>query len=74
MEVGVEVTAEKPRTGEVRKVVSSQLVFVAMDDERKPVAVPPLAPANPEEQTRIERARLRRERLKRIEAELAEPL
>jgi acyl-CoA hydrolase len=72
MEVGVEVTAEKPRTGEIRKVVSSQLVFVAMDDNRHPANVPPLLPANEDEKLRMDRARIRRERLKRIEEELGE--
>jgi len=74
LEVGVEVTAEKPRTGEVRKVVSSQLVFVAMDDQRHPINVPPLLPANDDEGQRIERARVRRKRIKRIEEELGEPI
>lgn len=72
MEVGVEVYAERPRTGEVRKVVSSQLVFVALDENRKSVEVPPLVPADAEERERIAQAKTRRERIKRIEEESGE--
>lgn len=71
MEVGVEVTAEDLMSGEVRLVASSEVIFVALDENRKPTPVPPLVPANAEEEARIAKARARRERMKKIEEELA---
>ncbi len=71
MEVGVEVTAEDLMTGEVRHVASSELIFVALDENNKPTPVPPLVPADAEEEARIAKARARRERMRRIEEELA---
>ena len=70
MEVGVEVTAETLRAGEVRRVCSSQVVFVALDDQRQPTTVPPLEPTNEEERLRIHRAKARRERLRQMDEEL----
>lgn len=70
MEVGVEVKAEDVLTGEIRDIASSHLIFVALDEQRKPTPVPPLVPANEEEAKRIEQARLRRQRIKQIEEEL----
>lgn len=72
MEVGVEVEAENIMTGERRKVCSAQLVFVGLDEEWKPAQVPPLKATTPEEAEKIERAKARRERLKKIEEELGE--
>src|SRR5438067_13024782 len=60
MEVGVEVLAEDLRTGEVRHIASSYVIYVALDENRKPSPVPPLVPADAEEQAIIERARIRR--------------
>lgn len=71
MEVGVEVTAEDLMTGEVRHVASSELIFVALDENNKPTPVPPLVPADAEEEARIAKARARRERMRKIEEELA---
>ena len=70
MEVGVEVWAESPRTGEVRLVGTCNVVYVALDESRNPVPVPPLQPANEEENLRINRARARRERLRQMDEEL----
>ncbi len=42
MEVGVRVEAERPRTGEQRHTNTAYLTFVALDDEGRPTAVPPL--------------------------------
>src|SRR5437660_10130133 len=36
MEVGVEVTAEDLLTGEIRKIASSQVIYVALDEKRRP--------------------------------------
>lgn len=71
MQVEAIVTAEDPMTGQVRKICSSDLVFVALGEDKHPTEVPPLVPANDEEHERIEHARARREHLKRIEEELA---
>jgi acyl-CoA hydrolase len=71
MEVGVEVTAEDVLTGEVRKIASSYVTYVALDDNNRPTPVPPLAPANEEEAARIERARHRRMHMAKIDEELA---
>ena len=72
MEVGVRVDAENYFTGRKVHTSSAYLVFVALDDEGKPRAVPPLHPENEEEQRRMEEAKIRRQhRLARKEAILA---
>ncbi len=71
MEVGVEVTAEDLIAGEVRHIASSQVIYVALDDNGKPTPVPPLIAGNAEEQARIDKARERRRRMKLVEEELA---
>jgi acyl-CoA hydrolase len=70
MEVGVEVIAEDLVTGEVRDIATSQVIYVALDENGKPTAVPPLEPADDEEREIVEKARKRRERQKKIEEEL----
>src|SRR6059058_6609274 len=70
MEVGVEVMAEDFITGEVRHIASSYVIYVALDENRKPTPVPPLVPANDEEKTIIERARIRRMHWQKIDEEL----
>ena len=44
MHVGVEVSARDPRSDTPRRTTNCMMVFVAMDDARKPVAVPPFVP------------------------------
>lgn len=66
MEIGVRVLAENLSTGEVRHVASSRVIYVALDDQGKPTSVPPLVPANEEEQRIIERASRRRLSQQRI--------
>ena len=60
MDIGVEVMAEDLITGDVRHIASSYVIYVALDENRKPTPVPPLLPANDEEKAIIERARIRR--------------
>ena len=72
MEVGVDVTAEDLITREVRKIASSYVIYVAIDEQRKPTPVPPLTPADNEEHIIIERARIRRARRKKIDEEWAQ--
>ena len=71
MEVGVEVVAEDLMTGEKRRIASSQVIFVALDKQGRPTQVPSLVPANAEEAARIEKARLHRLRMKKIDEGLA---
>jgi len=69
MEIGVEVTAEDLVTQEVRKIASSNVIFVALDENRQPTPVPPLVAANADEQAIIERALLRRAQQQKIDEE-----
>lgn len=61
MEVGIKVVAEDIRTQVVRHVNSCFFTMVAVDNERRPVAVPPLRPFNGEEKRRFEGAVLRKQ-------------
>jgi acyl-CoA hydrolase len=67
MEVGVEVMAEDLITGDVRHIASSYVIYVALDEKRKPTPVPPLVPADEEEKAIIERACIRRKRRQKID-------
>jgi uncharacterized protein (TIGR00369 family) len=76
MEVGVRIEAEKLQTGVRKHVASATLIFVALDDNCRPVAVPPIIAQTSEEKRRYEAAekryRLRadeRERAKRARAQ-----
>ncbi len=69
MEIGVKVLSEHFRTGERRHILSAYFTFVAVDENRKPVAVPGVAPETALEKRRYEEADERRE-LRRKEAEL----
>ena len=60
MEVGVRVEAEDPRTGQVRHASTAYLTFVALDDDGRPTAVPPIAPLTATEERRQREAELRR--------------
>lgn len=60
MEVGVKVLAQEIRTQAVRHVNSCFFTMVAVDDNRKPIAVPKLSPANTTEKHRYAAAELRK--------------
>jgi acyl-CoA hydrolase len=60
MEVGVKVWAENTRTGNIAHVASAYLVFVAIDNEGRPVRIPAVEPETPAEQRRFEGALRRR--------------
>jgi acyl-CoA hydrolase len=72
MEIEVEVVAEDLMTGETRTVARSYVIYVALDDKGKPTPVPPLVPANAQEQAKIEEALLRRRHMQEIDAKLAQ--
>ncbi len=61
MEVGVYVQSENLITGEIKHTASAYLTMVAMDDDGKPVAVPPLILETEEEIRRNRDAQLRRD-------------
>lgn len=73
MEVGVQVIREDPYTARQVLATTAHLTIVALDEHKKPVAVPPLLPQSPEEKRRYENARLRvqvrKEQLKAIDRE-----
>jgi acyl-CoA hydrolase len=60
MEVGIKVVAENIRTQQKRHVNSCFFTMVAVDDERRPVAVPALQPAAGDEMRRFQEAVLRK--------------
>jgi acyl-CoA hydrolase len=52
MEIGVKVWSENPLNGDLRHTSSAYLTFVAMDETRQPVAVPPLELESEEDRRR----------------------
>ena len=60
MEVGIKVVAENIRTQVVRHANSCFFTMVAVGEDRKPTAVPPLTPNTPDEVRRFKAAQLRR--------------
>src|SRR3954467_7078973 len=60
MEIGVRVEAERPATGAVRHTNSAYLTMVAVDDEGRPRAVPPLQVEGGVEERRERAAQTRR--------------
>lgn len=60
MEVGVRVEAENTLTGKNVHVASAYLVFVAIDADGKPTAVPPLLPETEDDRRRMAAAKERR--------------
>lgn len=71
MEVEVEVSAEDLITGTVCLIARSQVIYVALDEHRKPTPVPPLVPGDAQEAVRIEKARIRHKHMQKIDEELA---
>ena len=61
MEVGIKVVTENIREKVVRHANSCFFTMVAVDDDGKPVAVPPLVPSTPDELRRHAAADVRRQ-------------
>ena len=61
MEVGIKVVAENIRSQQKRHVNSCFFTMVAVDDQRRPVPVPPLQPAPGDEARRFDEAVLRKQ-------------
>jgi len=59
MEVRIEVNAQNLLTGEHTHTNTAYFVYVALGDDGKPVAVPPLRPETPEEKQRWDAAQER---------------
>ena len=73
MEVGVRVFREDPYSAEQVLATTAHLTLVVLDENKKPIAAPPLLPQTPEEKRRYENARQRvRDRKERLKA-LHEP-
>jgi acyl-CoA hydrolase len=60
MEVGVRVEAENAVTGEIHATSTAYLTMVALDDQGKPMPVPPLEVEGPVEERRQREAETRR--------------
>jgi acyl-CoA hydrolase len=60
MEVGVRVEREQVQKGDVEHTSTAYLTMVALDEDRRPVEVPPLAPQTEDEERRQREAELRR--------------
>jgi acyl-CoA hydrolase len=61
VEVGVRVHAEDMRSGEVTHTSTAYLTMVALDEQGRPTAVPPLEPETDDERRREREAQLRRD-------------
>ncbi|HLB73826.1 MAG TPA: acyl-CoA thioesterase [Sedimentisphaerales bacterium] len=70
MEVGVQVTRQDPYGGNSVVATSAHLTFVALDENKRPVPVPPIIPRTKAERERYETAKIRvkarKELLKKI--------
>jgi uncharacterized protein (TIGR00369 family) len=66
IEAEIKVTAEDPTTGEQVHTNTAYVVYVALDDERRPTEVPPIQASSPEEQSKLDAGKKRQtERLAR---------
>jgi acyl-CoA hydrolase len=67
MEIGIKVVAESIQDKVIRHTNSCYLTMVAVDDDGRPVRVPPLKLETPSQQLRFEKATLRRKLRKEAE-------
>jgi acyl-CoA hydrolase len=70
MEIGVRVIREDPYTNTRTIATTAHLTFVALDDNKRPTAVPAILPETPDEKRRYQNAQIRvrnrKELLKKI--------
>jgi len=66
MEIGVRIEAQDPSTGRVTHTGSCYLTYVAIDSDRRPVAIPRLRPTDAVERRRFREAETRR-KLREVE-------
>jgi acyl-CoA hydrolase len=66
MEVGVQVSREDPFTNEQTIATTAHLTFVALDENKKPAAVPAIVTVDEDEKRRCENAKLRVEARKEL--------
>jgi acyl-CoA hydrolase len=59
MEVGVQVTRENPYGGDNVIATTAHLTFVALDENKRPTAAPPILPKTDQEKKRYENAKFR---------------
>ena len=71
MEIGIKVIAEEIRTRVVRHVNSCFFTMVAVDENRKPIAVTPFTPVSPDERRRHAAAELRKQMQREMEQRYA---
>jgi acyl-CoA hydrolase len=71
MEIGIKVVAENIRTQKQRHVNSCFFTMVAVDDERRPVPVPPLQVTDPVDARRFQQALARKQLRQELAARLA---
>ena len=62
MEAEVQVIAENPITGQRWQTNTAYLVYVALDDEGKPTAIPPIAAETIDEERKMTEAKERQKR------------
>jgi acyl-CoA hydrolase len=67
MEIGIKVVAQDIRSQATRHVNSCFFTMVAVDDDRKPVPVPPIRPFTPDEKRRHAAAVVRRKLRQELE-------
>ena len=68
MEIGIKVLAEDIRTQATRHANSCFFTMVAVNEDGRPVQIPPRVPATPDERRRFAAARTRRELRRELEA------
>lgn len=74
MEIGARVEAENRYTGESRHILSAFFMFVALDENDRPIYVPAVEPRTEDQQRRFKNADIRREGRLETRKRLNEPM
>lgn len=59
MEIGVQISRQNPVTNESIIATTAHLTFVALNENKKPIPVPPIMPQTEDEKRRYENAKIR---------------